>query len=103
MEKLTELIQTLWKDQMISSGAYVKLLNFTNTHQALQLKQTAAISWVLVADELPTLEQNGKKVLIYRIMNDSQASQAISIYDTSKVKLCDANETWWMELPAPPC
>jgi hypothetical protein len=38
---------------MISSGAYVKLLNFTNTHQALQLKQTAAISWVLVADELP--------------------------------------------------
>jgi hypothetical protein len=46
---------------MISSGAYVKLLNFTNTHQTLQLKQTAAISWVLVADELPTLEQNGKR------------------------------------------
>jgi hypothetical protein len=45
---------------MISSGAYVKLLNFTNT-QTLQLKQTAAISWVLVADELPTLEQNGKR------------------------------------------
>jgi hypothetical protein len=31
-------------------------------------------------------------------MNDSQASQAISIYDIKKT----FRQTWWMELPAPP-
>jgi hypothetical protein len=35
-------------------------------------------------------------------MNDSQASQAISIYDTSKENFVTQTETWWMELPAPP-
>jgi hypothetical protein len=30
------------------------------------------ISWVAVSEKLPTVEDNGQKVLIYRIMNDSQ-------------------------------
>ena len=63
----------------------------------------AVISWVAASDKLPSVEQNGNKVLIYRIMNDSQESLAISIHDTNMVKHCNPNETWWMELPKPPC
>ena len=63
----------------------------------------AVISWVSASEKLPTVDNNGNKVLIYRIMNDSQASLAISIYETSMVKYCNLNETWWMELPKPPC
>jgi hypothetical protein len=28
---------------------------------------------------------------------------AISIHETSMVKYCNVDETWWMELPKPPC
>ena len=63
----------------------------------------AVISWVAASEKLPLVEQNGKKVLIYRIMNDSQESLAISIHETSMVKYCNVDETWWMELPKPPC
>jgi len=65
--------------------------------------QTAVINWVAVSEKLPTVEDNGQKVLIYRIMNESQASLAISIHETNMVKHCNQNETWWMELPKPPC
>ena len=65
--------------------------------------QTAVISWVAVSEKLPTVVDNGKKVLIYRIMNESQSSLAISIHETNMVKHCNPNETWWMELPKPPC
>ena len=63
----------------------------------------AVISWVAASEKLPSVEQNGNKVLIYRIMNDSQSSLAISIHETNMVKYCNPNETWWMELPEPPC
>ena len=63
----------------------------------------AVISWVAASEKLPSVEQNGNKVLIYRIMNDSQESLAISIHETNMVKHCNPNETWWMELPKPPC
>ena len=62
-----------------------------------------ATSWVAASEKLPSVEQNGNKVLIYRIMNNSQESLAISIYETSMVKYCNVDETWWMELPKPPC
>ena len=65
--------------------------------------QNAVISWVAVSEKLPTVEDNGQKVLIYRIMNYSQSSLAISIHETNMVKHCNPNETWWMELPKPPC
>jgi hypothetical protein len=58
--------------------------------------------WVAVSEKLPNLNDNGQKVLIYRIMNDSQSSLAISIHETNMVKYCNPNETWWMELPKPP-
>jgi hypothetical protein len=63
----------------------------------------AVISWVAASEKLPSVKQNGNKVLIYRIMNDSQESLAISIHETSMVKHCNVDETWWMELPKPPC
>ena len=63
----------------------------------------AVISWVAASEKLPSVERNGNKVLIYRIMNDSQESLAISIHETSMVKYCNVDETWWMELPKPPC
>ena len=68
-----------------------------------QSHKTAVISWVFANDKLPTVEQNGKKVLLYRIMNDSQESQSVSIHETSMVKYCNKEETWWMEIPLLPC
>jgi hypothetical protein len=47
------------EDQNDFKWCYVKLLNFTNTPNLTIEAKT--ISWVLVADELPTLEQNGKR------------------------------------------
>jgi hypothetical protein len=74
-----------------------------NEPQKPQLNIGAVISWVAASEKLPSVEQNGNKVLIYRIMNDSQESLAISIHETSMVKYCNVDETWWMELPKPPC
>ena len=68
-----------------------------------QCDKTAVISWVFANDKLPTVEENGKKVLLYRIMNDSQESQSVSIHETSMVKHCNKEETWWMEIPSLPC
>jgi hypothetical protein len=75
----------------------------SNEPQKPQLNIGAVISWVAASEKLPSVEQNGNKVLIYRIMNDSQKSLAISIHETSMVKYCNVDETWWMELPKPPC
>jgi hypothetical protein len=75
----------------------------TELEQALQLQQTGVISWVFANYKLPTVEENGKKVLLYRIMNDSQESQSVSIHETSMVKYCNKEETWWMEIPPLPC
>lgn len=58
--------------------------------------------WIPAAVKLPTLEENGEKVLLYRTMNDQQRSMAVSIHDTLKVKYCQPEETWWMPIPAPP-
>ena len=74
-----------------------------NNKENSALNKPAVMSWVAVSEKLPTVEGNGEKVLIYRIMNDSQESLAISIHETSMVKYCNVDETWWMELPKPPC
>jgi len=76
---------------------------FNRSTPASLLITGAVISWVAASEKLPSVEQNGNKVLIYRIMNDSQESLAISIHETSMVKYCNVDETWWMELPKPPC
>ena len=78
----------------------------TNISKNAELQQsciTAVISWVFANDKLPTADENGKKVLLYRIMNDSQESQSVSIHETSMVKYCNKEETWWMEIPPLPC
>ena len=59
-------------------------------------------NWIPCTEKIPTVELNGDKVLLYRLMNPSQSSLALNIYDTNMVKHCNANETWWMELPKPP-
>ena len=74
-----------------------------NNNENSALNKPAVISWVAVSEKLPTVEDNGQKVLIYRIMNDSQSNLAISIHETNMVKYCNPNETWWRELPEPPC
>lgn len=58
--------------------------------------------WIPAAVMMPTIDENGEKVLLYRTMNDQQQSMAVSIHDTAKVKYCQLDETWWMQLPAPP-
>jgi hypothetical protein len=73
-----------------------------NTESEKNLNKSDVKSWVAVSEKLPTIEDNGQKVLIYRIVNKNQESLAISIHDTKMVKYCDPNETWWMELPKPP-
>jgi len=75
----------------------------SNEAQKPALQQADVISWVACSEKLPNVEDNGRKVLIYRIMNDNQASLTISIHETSMVKHCNVDETWWMELPKPPC
>ena len=74
-----------------------------NTTEPQHDAKLPVIRWVVASEKLPSVEQNGNKVLIYRIMNDSQESLAISIHETSMVKYCNVDETWWMELPKPPC
>ena len=59
--------------------------------------------WVALSERQPTIEADGEKILVYRIMNDSQKSLSITVYDTYSTKFCDKNETWWMQLPKPPC
>lgn len=61
------------------------------------------MKWISVNDKLPDVEINGKKVLIYRIVNPSQSEIAMSIHETNMVRHCNKNETWWTELPEPPC
>lgn len=58
--------------------------------------------WIKLIDKIPTVEENGEKVLLYRILNESQESMSITIHNTSMVKYCDPNETWWTDLPKPP-
>jgi len=60
------------------------------------------MKWIKLSDRVPNEEIDGKKVIIYRIMNDSQESLAISIHDTNMVKYCNPNETWWIALPEKP-
>ena len=59
-------------------------------------------NWIKLKDKKPSVKSDGEKVLLFRIVNKSQESIAISIHDTSMVKFCDENETWWMRLPDKP-
>jgi uncharacterized HAD superfamily protein len=54
------------------------------------------------AKELSNANEVGKKVLLFRKMNDSQREMAITVYDTFLVKHCDPETTFWQKLPNPP-
>ena len=60
------------------------------------------MKWIKLSDRIPDVKIDGVKILLYRIVNDSQERIAISIHDTHMVKFCDPNETWWMCLPNKP-
>jgi len=60
------------------------------------------MKWIKLKDRKPDVKIDGAKVLLYRIVNESQESIAISIHDTHMVKFCSEDETWWMSLPDKP-
>lgn len=60
------------------------------------------MKWIKLKDRKPSIDIDGEKVLVYRIMNESQASMSISILDTNMIKHSNEDETWWMALPDKP-
>lgn len=45
-------------------------------------------NWIKLKDKKPNVVDHNEKVLLFRIMNDSQKSQEITIHETSMVKHC---------------
>ena len=61
-----------------------------------------AKKWIKLCDEFPTPDKNGEKILICRILNETQSNQNPSIFQTDKIHLCNPDETWWIEIPKSP-
>ena len=99
--ELNKVVHNECKDVPYDIG--LKLLDIIKKHVGEQLNLPPVINWVALSDKMPTKEVNGEKLLIYRIVNKNQRNMAMSIHDTYLMKNCNANETWWMELPKPPC
>lgn len=59
-------------------------------------------NWILLKDEMPTVEKHGRKVLICHTVNAGQEFEAISLFATDKIHVCDKNETWWIPIPKLP-
>ena len=94
-------IEIVYSDKIHSIKCIPEIIQQAKEMEKQQ--QADVMRWVACSEKLPNVEDNGRKVLIYRIMNDNQASLTISIHETSMVKHCNVDETWWMELPKPPC
>ena len=60
------------------------------------------MKWIKLKDRKPSIDIDGKKILLYRLTNDSQRELSTTIFETNMVKFCDENETWWMALPNEP-
>lgn len=58
--------------------------------------------WNLLDEIVPSPSIHGEKLLVYRVMNESQRNMAYSILDTTLIRFCQPKETWWCELPNPP-
>jgi hypothetical protein len=54
--------------------------------------------WTKVSDKLPEPSTDGEKIILFRIGNDAQKSNQITIHDSNMVKYCEANETWWKSI-----
>jgi hypothetical protein len=60
------------------------------------------MKWIKLKDRKPSCEIDGDKILIYRILNESQDSMSVSIFNTKMIKHSNEDETWWMSLPDEP-
>ena len=60
------------------------------------------MKWIKLKDRKPSIDVDGKKVLLYRLLNEGQKELSISIHDTVMTKYCNEDETWWMALPDEP-
>ena len=60
------------------------------------------MKWIRLRDRFPVPEIDGGKILVYRIVNESQSRLYISILDTEMIKHSNIDETWWMCLPEEP-
>lgn len=59
-------------------------------------------NWISLRYATPNIERHGDKVLLFRVMNAHQKDLEISIHSTDMVKHCNADETWWQQLPEKP-
>jgi hypothetical protein len=85
----------IWQE--VNNGNYTPFRKF----HAKQ-KQSENNGWISVEDRLPDENKDGNKVLLYRIMNDTQETMPITVHDSKMVKHCIPQETWWQPLPPPP-
>ena len=61
------------------------------------------MEWTKLKDKKPSVEIDGKKILMYSIVNEGQKDYATQVFDTKcMIKFCNVNETWWMPLPKAP-
>lgn len=86
-EKIAELTNSSYSTQLF--------LVQTNLVKEASYRWLKINKWTKVSDELPETTTNGEKVILFRLGNDSQKSNQVTIYDTIMVKYCDPHETWW--------
>jgi hypothetical protein len=79
---------------------YLHLCYLPYIKEAMEIYATQD-KWIS-AKELPDAKEVGKKVLLFREMNEGQREMAITVYDTFLVKHCDPETTFWQPLPNPP-
>ena len=65
------------------------------------LPESKESGWIPVSERLPEEKEVGKKVLVWRRLNESQSSLNPSIYNTNMVKHCDTDALWQPLPPAP--
>lgn len=95
------------KQDIMDAWVHLRKNDSTIPDDVLNFLRDSAISklnegWIKLSEEKPSVKEHGQKVLIYRLVNDSQSNMAKSLFDTNMVKHCDPNETWWQPLPADP-
>ena len=76
-------------------GAVLDLLEVLNW-------QEQESKWIKLQTQMPTIEDNGEKVFVCRLVNPSQSSLNPSVMSVDKLHLCDPNETWWLPVPQLP-
>ena len=55
-----------------------------------------------LTEGLPTVEEVGEKVLIWRALGQTQSREAYAIHATVMLRFCEPTEVWWMQLPDAP-